>query len=202
MRFRPTTILSIFAVAAMCLVIFAMSAQTADKSTELSMGIVWHIIGFIVPGYDQMSPADQLYWQQLLDHPVRKTAHFLEYALLGALTMNMVVRIARDRYAGDAGAEAPAPAAGMPAGGDAASRQPAPAGRAPAAGMPALRQLGLVAWALATGYAAGDEIHQVFVPGRAFMVTDILIDSGGILVGVLLAALIFKRASTRNRNRA
>ena len=97
MRFRPTTILSIFAVAAMCLVIFAMSAQTADKSTELSMGIVWHIIGFIVPGYDQMSPADQLYWQQLLDHPVRKTAHFLEYALLGALTMNMVVRIARDK---------------------------------------------------------------------------------------------------------
>lgn len=207
MRFRPTTILSIFAVVAMCLVIFAMSAQTADKSTELSMGIVWHIIGFIVPGYDQMSPADQLYWQQLLDHPVRKTAHFLEYALLGVLTMNMVVRIARDRYAGDAGAGAPAPAgsapaAGMPAGGDAVGRQPAPAGRAPAAGMPALRQLGLVAWALATGYAAGDEIHQVFVPGRAFMFTDILIDSGGILVGVLLAALLFKRASTRNRDRA
>ena len=185
MRFRPTTIVSIFAVAAMCLVIFSMSAQTADKSTELSMGIVWHIIGFIVPGYDQMSPADQLYWQQMLDHPVRKTAHFLEYALLGALTMNMVVRVARDRYAGDAGVEAHAPA-----------------GRAPAAGMPALRQLGLVAWALATGYAAGDEIHQVFVPGRAFMVTDILIDSGGILVGVLLASLIFKRFNARKQGRA
>ena len=185
MRLRPTTIVSIFAVAAMCLVIFAMSAQTADKSTELSMGIVWHIIGFIVPGYDQMSPADQLYWQQMLDHPVRKTAHFLEYALLGALTMNMVVRIERDRHAGAADAGAPALAAGMPT-----------------AGMPALRQLELVAWALATGYAVGDEIHQVFVPGRAFMVTDILIDSAGILVGVLLAALIFKRANTRNRDRA
>ena len=33
-------------------------------------------------------------------------------------------------------------------------------------------------------YAATDEIHQYFVPGRAMMLTDVLIDSAGALCGV------------------
>ena len=37
---------------------------------------------------------------------------------------------------------------------------------------------------------------------NALMVTDILIDSGGILVGVLLASLIFKRFNARKQGRA
>lgn len=32
-------------------------------------------------------------------------------------------------------------------------------------------------------YASSDEIHQLFVPGRAGMVTDVLIDSSGALMG-------------------
>ena len=32
-------------------------------------------------------------------------------------------------------------------------------------------------------YAVSDEIHQLFVPGRAGMVGDVLIDSVGVLVG-------------------
>lgn len=35
-------------------------------------------------------------------------------------------------------------------------------------------------------YAAGDEIHQLFVPGRAGLVGDVLIDSLGILIGWLV----------------
>ena len=31
-------------------------------------------------------------------------------------------------------------------------------------------------------YAATDEFHQLFVPGRAGMVTDVLIDSIGVTV--------------------
>lgn len=177
MKSRLALIASIVAVVAMCVLIFAMSAQDADESTELSMGVVWHIIGFIVPGYDQMSAADQLHWQQMLDHPVRKTAHFLEYAVLGALTLNMLVQIARQRAGeGEGPAAVPTPAA------------------------PALRQLALAAWALATAYAVSDEIHQVFVPGRAFMFTDILIDSAGILFGVFLLFLVFKRTLARSRD--
>lgn len=45
------------------------------------------------------------------------------------------------------------------------------------------------AWGISTAYAATDEFHQIFVPGRAGMVTDVMIDSSGALAGILLAAL-------------
>ena len=35
-------------------------------------------------------------------------------------------------------------------------------------------------------YAFTDEFHQLFVPGRAFQVQDLLIDSGGVFTGMLL----------------
>lgn len=34
-------------------------------------------------------------------------------------------------------------------------------------------------------YACSDEIHQIFVPGRAGMIRDVLIDSVGVVLGVL-----------------
>ncbi len=39
---------------------------------------------------------------------------------------------------------------------------------------------------LATFYAISDEIHQKFVPGRHFAITDILIDMFGSFLGVLV----------------
>ena len=35
-------------------------------------------------------------------------------------------------------------------------------------------------------YAATDEFHQLFVPGRAGMISDVLLDSIGVLLGCLL----------------
>lgn len=35
-------------------------------------------------------------------------------------------------------------------------------------------------------YAAGDEIHQLFVPGRAGMIKDVIIDSVGAILGILV----------------
>ena len=43
-----------------------------------------------------------------------------------------------------------------------------------------------VAWAFSTLYAVTDEVHQIFVPGRTFLVGDIFIDSGGVLTGILI----------------
>jgi VanZ family protein len=45
-------------------------------------------------------------------------------------------------------------------------------------------------WALVLGvaYAISDEIHQTFVPGRQGSPIDVLIDSAGVLAGVVLAA--------------
>lgn len=39
-------------------------------------------------------------------------------------------------------------------------------------------------------YATSDEIHQIFVPGRACQIRDILIDSIGSITGVYLDKLI------------
>lgn len=174
---RVGLILSIVAVVAMCGFIFYMSSFPADESTELSMGVVWHIIGFIVPGYDQMSLAEQLYWQEALDHPVRKTAHFLEYAVLGALMLNMLWQIAKARRTSS--------------GGEDTKTSP----------LPRIRNLAIGAWALATAYAVTDEIHQMFIPGRAGMVTDVLLDSAGVLVGVAIVAFALRSISRRKQAR-
>ncbi len=41
-------------------------------------------------------------------------------------------------------------------------------------------------------YAVSDEIHQLFIPGRAFQFSDILVDTLGILLGAAVMYLIIK----------
>lgn len=40
-------------------------------------------------------------------------------------------------------------------------------------------------------YAASDEIHQLFVPGRSGEVRDVMIDFSGAVLGITLSALVF-----------
>ena len=56
-----------------------------------------------------------------------------------------------------------------------------------------LRAVGARVPALVAGvaYAVGDEIHQTFVPGRQGSVLDVLIDSAGVVIGIL----VLERAS-------
>jgi VanZ family protein len=44
-----------------------------------------------------------------------------------------------------------------------------------------------LAFLLASAYAVGDEIHQIFVPGRLGSPLDVLIDVAGVAVGIALA---------------
>ena len=46
------------------------------------------------------------------------------------------------------------------------------------------------AWVVGTLYAASDEIHQLFVPGRSGQLRDVLLDSAGVAAGILLAWMI------------
>ena len=95
--------------------------------------VVWAAVIFVLS--DQPHLTTNLgFWDTLL----RKSAHFAEYAVLGALL---------------------------------------------------LRALDLRVAALTAGiaYAISDEIHQYFVPGRYASAWDVLLDSGGVLLGVLLA---------------
>ena len=158
------TILSALAVVAMCVFIFFMSAQPADDSTEVSMGVVDAIVRFFVPGYDQMDPAAQYAAAKGLEHVVRKIAHFSEYALLGVLMANLMRRIQLLRRRN---------------------------------GGPLVSTYTVAAWIFAALYAASDEVHQLFVPGRAFMVSDIIIDWAGISVGIFIAVGFFALAARR-----
>lgn len=60
---------------------------------------------------------------------------------------------------------------------------------------------------LTTGiiYASSDEIHQSFVPGRSPMITDIVIDTMGVILGILLIILgkkIIKKYRKNKQNMA
>ena len=50
-----------------------------------------------------------------------------------------------------------------------------------------------MAYGILTGvaYAMTDEIHQLFVAGRSCQVTDVLIDSTGVVFGSIVGVLIF-----------
>jgi VanZ family protein len=47
-----------------------------------------------------------------------------------------------------------------------------------------------VSWMAGALYACSDELHQILIDGRSGQWTDVLLDSAGVLVGVLLASLI------------
>lgn len=50
----------------------------------------------------------------------------------------------------------------------------------------------VIAFAGTVFYAVTDEIHQFFVPDRAFQLSDILVDSTGALIGVMASLIILK----------
>ena len=56
----------------------------------------------------------------------------------------------------------------------------------------------VLAFAISVLYAISDEVHQLFVPGRSGQVSDVLLDSTGALVGIVLYAVI-SRWSGRKR---
>ena len=49
------------------------------------------------------------------------------------------------------------------------------------------------ALALCAAYAAGDEFHQLFVPGRGGQIADVLIDTAGSVFGIAAANMILRR---------
>lgn len=48
-------------------------------------------------------------------------------------------------------------------------------------------------------YALSDEFHQIYVPGRAFQVADLLLDLTGILIGVGIYYFINKSQNGKHR---
>ena len=61
----------------------------------------------------------------------------------------------------------------------------------------------LAAWLFCVAYAVTDELHQYFIPGRSCELRDLLIDSSGALLGVLIscAAALWKRRQKKKNAR-
>ena len=140
------------AITLLCMAaIFLFSSRTGAESTGDSY-VVGNIVGEVfVPGFDNWSPEEQQAFAEKIDHPVRKTAHAMEYAVLGLLTAGAFI----DRRT-------------------------------------SIRAGILVPWCIATAYAASDEVHQLFVPGRSGQVSDVILDSAGVLAGLLVLAAVRK----------
>ena len=133
-------------------VIFGLSARDADVSTKDSFFAGRVAAELLVPGFRDMSAREQQAVLESIDHPVRKTAHFLEYFILGVLLAGAFLQPERGR------------------------------GR--------IRLQGLRAWEAGTVYAVSDELHQLFVPGRACMPADVMLDSAGVLAGTLFCSAV------------
>jgi VanZ family protein len=59
----------------------------------------------------------------------------------------------------------------------------------------------VAAIALVAGYAALDEYHQSFVPGRTAAVADVLLDTSGGIAAQVIAALVMLWGDVRRRDR-
>lgn len=59
----------------------------------------------------------------------------------------------------------------------------------------------VIALVLTAVYASTDEFHQLFVPGRAGKVTDVLIDSTGALIALLAIEGILYYHKTKSKKR-
>lgn len=66
--------------------IYWLSAQPDTVSAEQSMSIGKLICSIVVNGFQQMEELKRLQYIEMIDHVVRKTAHFCEYMILGGLT--------------------------------------------------------------------------------------------------------------------
>lgn len=149
---QAVTIVAALFLFLLYIVIFGFSAQDSEESGNLS-----HMIS--VRCVELANSLAGKNWSQSLmegmvsyvEHPIRKLAHFMEYACMGVLVYAMW-RPWRERG----------------------------------------RKLCLLAvlWVLVS--AAGDELHQLFVPGRYGSLADVLLDTCGGAFGALLCILAEK----------
>ena len=130
----------------------SMSRLVCEKAADL----------WIFLSRSSMSGQERSALIEALQLPVRKLAHFTEYAVLGGL---MVFHVAAVRRLSE------------PDISDFSETSP----------FAAIRQKPFLA-GLGAGvlYAVSDEIHQLFVPGRACRAADVCIDSAGLFAGMLL----------------
>lgn len=134
----------------MMITIFLMSAQSGEKSAELSGGVTESVLERTDGSFSELDSDKKAEKIEHIGKFVRKAAHVAEYFVLCGLFSIFAMTFDINRFV--------------------------------ACG---------VAFIGAVLYAVGDEIHQLFVPGRCGLLKDVLIDSAGALIGAGFVCLIY-----------
>lgn len=143
--------------------IFVMSSRDAVVSTQDSQTIGRVIAGFWISDFDKMDGMQQQLIVDNLDFVVRKAAHATEFAVL---TLFLIFTLGKEFVAVDRSIEE----------------------------MARVRISSYKnAFFVSAIYAVSDEIHQIFVAGRACQLRDVLIDCLGALVMIILFEAICRR---------
>lgn len=151
--------------AAAAVFIFVMSSDPAPESDARSGRLIILLIRIAGKDPGSMAPAELEKLTESLSLTVRKAAHFLEFFALGAFSSSHAL------------------AAGLsyvirrPGGYDARLRVFIPAA--------------VSASVFCLVYAASDEFHQTFVPGRSGALADVIIDFAGSSAGIAAACAAF-----------
>lgn len=167
-RILKSAVLTVLTLLWMVL-IFMMSGADDDESKAQSGSICTFLCETFVDGFEDMTPEEQQSIEESLSFPVRKCAHLTEYAVLGALLA--------------------ATAASYTA------LQGILQGHGSASASRTMKPL-VLPFIIGVLYAVSDEIHQLFVPGRAGQLRDVLIDSAGILIGMCLYRVLSRRRTS------
>lgn len=78
--------------------IFYLSSQNAEISSETSGSVIESVAGIFYPGFLDMSAAEQYEIVGAFQFIVRKTAHFSLYAVLGVLSFLSVISYRNLKY--------------------------------------------------------------------------------------------------------
>jgi len=60
-------------------------------------------------------------------------------------------------------------------------------------------QVFFFSWGIAMVFSVFDEFYQTFIPGRSGLVSDVIIDHIGILLGILVVYIMYKRISKQRQ---
>ena len=173
--------------------IFFYSSRQADVSAEDSGRIGITLGRIFISDFEEWPEEEQQEFAARIDHPVRKTAHAAEYAVLGFLAAGACAGTAgsagMSRSAGMAGSSGVAESVGTAESSGVAesagtAESSGVAGRTGNGAWRKFRKEMFLPWLIAALYAASDEIHQLFVPGRSGQLSDVILDSAGALAGV------------------
>ena len=173
--------------------IFFYSSRQADVSAEDSGRIGITLGRIFISDFEEWPEEEQQEFAARIDHPVRKTAHAAEYAVLGFLAAGACAGTAgsagTSRSSGMAGSSGVAESAGTAESSGVAesagtAESSGVAGRTGNGARRKFRKEMFLPWLIAALYAASDEIHQLFVPGRSGQLSDVILDSAGALAGV------------------